>query len=1130
MRSRNRAKYSTVLTGCLLLLSLSRPIAADEPTLARLSFWLPPEQMEYFAAAYQEWLVPVLQEHLRASAQKGRTTVDSAFSRLFELENPAEIAAVQRTLRQNEAWQQALRKVASELGTVAADTSIRYTLNIYSAPAATGRIADVGAGTRQGLWQNFNIQDGLPSSSIHAIFQDRRGDLWFGTNRGVSRYDGARFETFSVEEGLAGNYVATIFEDREGHLWFDCEDGVSRYDGTRFASFGAEDGLTWGSRSIAQDQGGDLWFGNYEDLIRFDGQTFARVTTRDGLAANGVYSIFQDQNGHLWFATEKGVSRYDGKNFTTFTKDDGLPDGTIVSIAENAAGHLWFGMGRGVVARYDGQNFTTFDIGKYLDDVSLTNSTMIADRQGHLWMGSGSRGVVRYDGQNFANFTIEDGLAGNEIHAILEDRQGHLWIGTLSGGVSRYDGAQFTHFTTRDGLPSTYIFDVVQGRQGHLWFGARGGAVRYDGQKFTTFTTEDGLGGNWVWDALADSRGNLWFASPGGSITLTRYDGREFKTFTSEDGLPGTNVSAIYEDRAGNMWFGTSDGGASRYDGREFKTFTNEDGLPGNDVDAIYEDRAGNMWFGTWGDGVSRYDGREFKTFTSEDGLPGNNVSAIYEDRAGNMWFGTWSGVSRYDEEGFTAFTAADGLPPGNVESILEDRKGDLLFATFSSGLVRYDGRVFQTLTRRDGLTDNGVHKILQDRDGYIWITTDGGITRYLPSETPPSVFLKEVVADRAYASVAEIELASTQQFIRFAFQGRSFSTRPDQMVYLYRLQGFDPDWQQTRHEQVEYRDLPLGEYLFEVQAVDRDLNYSPEPVRVRVAIHPPYGAIAQLSGLGLALLGLALAGGYALKKKRAQLLAERGLMQAERALMQELENELDTARQLQMSLMPTASPQIAGLDIAGRCLTVNDVGGDFFQYFEGDGKLCICLADVTGHAMEAAVPVMMFSGVLKTEMRNAQSLEELFVNLNQILCETLEPRKYVCFAMGEFNLDTRNLRLSNSGCPYPYHYKASGKEVVELQMDAYPLGCRTDTEYQVIETQLEPGDRIVFCSDGIIEARNAAGEMFGFEQTTEVIRQGCQEHLSAEVLINRLTGAVEDFASGESQEDDITCVVMRVE
>jgi hypothetical protein len=122
---------------------------------------------------------------------------------------------------------------------------------------------------------------------------------------------------------------------------------------------------------------------------------------------------------------------------------------------------------------------------------------------------------------------------------------------------------------------------------------------------------------------------------------------------------------------------------------------------------------------------------------------------------------------------------------------------------------------------------------------------------------------------------------------------------------------------------------------------------------------------------------------------------------QAQQQLIDELEEELQTAHTLQMGLMPTEPPQIDGYDIAGRCIPANHVGGDFFQYLQQDGKLSVCMADVTGHAM-AAVPVMMFSGVLNTEMGYGHSVEQLFSKLTNTLHHSLGARAFVCFQMGE--------------------------------------------------------------------------------------------------------------------------------
>ena len=307
------------------------------------------------------------------------------------------------------------------------------------------------------------------------------------------------------------------------------------------------------------------------------------------------------------------------------------------------------------------------------------------------------------------------------------------------------------------------------------------------------------------------------------------------------------------------------------------------------------------------------------------------------------------------------------------------------------------------------------------------------------------------------------------------------------------------------------------------MEAVDRDLVYSEKPATVFLSVHPPYGTLVLGVGLALALIGLTASVVTTVKRRR-----ERD--RAREALLAEAERELQTAHEMQMALMPRESPQIEGLDIAGRCIPATDVGGDFFQYFEQDDKLTLCLADVTGHAMEAAIPVVMFSGILDSQMEQGGDVEAIVNRLNRASCRNLDDRTFVCFTMGELGLKTGTLRLSNGGCPYPYHFLTDTEAVGELEVDAYPLGVRSDTDYEVVETHLKPGDRVVFCSDGIAEAENMDGEQFGYEQTENTIRQACIEDLSAEATIGRILEVVGAFTGGALQADDMTCVVLHVE
>ena len=849
------------------------------PTRARLCFWVGPERMDAFAARYEERLAPLLRQHgLVPATESGRTTVDSVFSRLFVVPTPSALVWKRTALQTDPAWPAGLRELEDILEFTRPDSLVQGDLRLYQAPAGSGqarrsgpgavweqegRSVKAGTGFRQGAWLNLGVPEGLPQSTVRSMLQDREGHLWFGMDGQVCRYDGQTWTTFFVAEDSLSYQVTAMVEDGAGHLWFGTwGGGVSRYDGEHWTHFSAGDGLAQhGAGVILADREGRLWFGTTGGVTRYDGQEWTTFTVEDGLAHGMVSAVLEDREGHLWFGTwGGGVSRYDGEQWTTFAVEDGLAHNVVSAIAEDSAGNLWFGTWGGGVSRYDGQEWTTFTVEDGLADNVVT--AIAEDRAGNLWFGTDGGGVSRYDGECLANSSAEDGLAGDAVQCILADREGLLWFGTW-GGVSQYSGEQIRTFTTTDGLAADKVWSILEDRDGHLWCGTDGGGVsRYDGQGWTTFTVADGLAHNVVnFGAMAEDReGHLWFGTQGG---VSRYDGQSWTTFTKEDGLAHNSVTAVGEDRVGNLWFGTQgtfiDVALSRYDGEQWTTFTVEDGLPYGPVRSILEDREGSLWFGvysfgTLGGGVRRYDGQEFVPLRV-DGLADNRVRSMSADQEGRIWFGTPGGASRYDGERFENFTVEDGLSHNSVSSILEDQEGHLWFGTLGGGVSRYDGFLFQHLRRQDGLPSNTVFDLHQTANGEVWIATAKGLTRYRPQPTPPPIHLTRVVADCPYRPAEEIRLPSSQELLVFEFQGISFKTHPDQMLYLYQLEGYDDEWHQTRETRVEYTDLPVGDYVFQVKAVDRDLNYSEAPAQVQVQVHLPYAQLGWIAALVLALV-----------------------------------------------------------------------------------------------------------------------------------------------------------------------------------------------------------------------------------------------------------------------------------
>ena len=248
------------------------------------------------------------------------------------------------------------------------------------------------------------------------------------------------------------------------------------------------------------------------------------------------------------------------------------------------------------------------------------------------------------------------------------------------------------------------------------------------------------------------------------------------------------------------------------------------------------------------------------------------------------------------------------------------------------------------------------------------------------------------------------------------------------------------------------------------------------------------------------------------------------------RAHNEKLEAELAAASSMQMKLMPHENPSLSGFSISGRCRPATHVGGDFFQYYpRPDGRLSVAMADVTGHGMEAAIPTVLFSGMLDNQMENAFPPEELFGRLNRSLVRNLERRTFVCFSVGELDPVTRRMRFVNGGCPYPYHYKAATGNTDELMLDALPLGLRAESEYGVLECELEVGDRVVFCSDGIIEAQDEDEQIFGFERTLDAVNRFASMGLAAPQIIDELLQEVDAFRGSADQHDDQTILVIEV-
>lgn len=250
-----------------------------------------------------------------------------------------------------------------------------------------------------------------------------------------------------------------------------------------------------------------------------------------------------------------------------------------------------------------------------------------------------------------------------------------------------------------------------------------------------------------------------------------------------------------------------------------------------------------------------------------------------------------------------------------------------------------------------------------------------------------------------------------------------------------------------------------------------------------------------------------------------------RRLLDAQQKRLQGYEQELERARAMQVGLLPPRPPRIPGYSFAASCTPARKVGGDMYRAYMVDGKLVGFLADASGHAMGAAIPLMIFAGILETHVEAGGGLSKIFERINRSLCRVLPERTFVCLSMGMLDPETSELTVSNAGCPYPFHYNASTESLTELELDAYPLGVRESTTFGELTVPIGRGDQVVYCSDGLVEAMDANGEPFGFERLAELIQQSCRQGMTAGRLRRHIVNTVVEYQDGEAQ-DDMTIIV----
>jgi ligand-binding sensor domain-containing protein len=317
---------------------------------------------------------------------------------------------------------------------------------------------------------NYTIAEGLASNNVLCVDVDASDNLWFGTQFGISKFDGTTWTTFDTGTYpiIPDDNIQAIFIDSNGDTWVGTDFGISMYNGTTWTTYTSADGLgNEQIKCIGEDATGKMWFGTSNGVSTLDGSTWTNYGTSDGIPFGGVNSITLHTNGEVWLGTGlSGIRIFDGIAFNPIQETEGLISNKIRAIAIGTNGKKWVGTADGITTLTSqdvfSKNHTTIFTLPAPDTLNPIEDVKI-DGNGLVWAGIyvdylvTEGGVSVYTGSQWIQFDVNDGLVGPVVRALAIDSNNDVWVAT-STGVSKISETLFLSIQSQEKEVSFNIY------------------------------------------------------------------------------------------------------------------------------------------------------------------------------------------------------------------------------------------------------------------------------------------------------------------------------------------------------------------------------------------------------------------------------------------------------------------------------------------------------------------------------------------------------------------------------------------------------------------------------------------------------------------------------------------------
>jgi hypothetical protein len=281
---------------------------------------------------------------------------------------------------------------------------------------------------------NRNEANGLIQNTVKCFSEDVNGDLWVGTNGGVSHQVAGVFHNYTITNGLINNVVVDVIVDNQNKVWIGTPTGLSVFDGYNFVNYTTSNGLVGNDvKDLVKDANGNIWIATSSGISVYNGYSFQNFTMLDGLPSNSIKKLSVDQNGVVWIGTISGLCKYNNPGFTVYTTADGLPSNYVAMFY--AKDKVYIGNTNGSLYVFDGSNSTIYNSSNGLPTGVIKGITV--DDNLHVWLAYANN-IVDFDLTIPIFYNNTNTNLTNSFSSICINSQ-NLYVGTSDNGYFQRD-------------------------------------------------------------------------------------------------------------------------------------------------------------------------------------------------------------------------------------------------------------------------------------------------------------------------------------------------------------------------------------------------------------------------------------------------------------------------------------------------------------------------------------------------------------------------------------------------------------------------------------------------------------------------------------------------------------------